>query len=176
MPATLEHRLKNAIIDVPDFPKPGVVFKDITPILRDPLLRKDTIEAFSERYRERDVTAVAGPESRGFIFGVLLASELGVPFVPIRKPGKLPRPTYSQSYELEYGTDELQIHKDAVTSGDNVVIVDDLLATGGTALASWQLIEKAGARVEEAGFVVELEALKGRQHLGNRAIHSLAQC
>lgn len=173
MTKNLEQRLRNAIIDVPDFPKPGILFKDITPVLHDPALRADIIEAFRERYCERGVTAVAGPESRGFLFGVLLASELGVPFVPIRKPGKLPRPTYSQSYELEYGTDELHIHQDAVTANDNVVIVDDLLATGGTALASWQLIEKAGARVEEASFVIGLAALKGRRAMGKRAVYSL---
>jgi len=173
MPKNLESRLRSAIIDVPDFPKPGIVFKDITPILGDPELRGDTIAAFAERYQQSGVTAIAGPESRGFIFGVLVADYLGVPFVPIRKPGKLPRAVFREVYELEYGTDELQIHTDAVGSGDRVVIMDDLLATGGTATAACNLIEQTGASVLESGFVIELEQLEGRKKLGHHAVYSL---
>ncbi len=173
MPQTLEARLREAIIDVPDFPKPGILFKDITPILHDPTLRADTIVAFGEQYTDSGVTAVAGPESRGFIFGVLLAEHLGVPFVPIRKPGKLPRDVYRQTYALEYGTDELQIHQDALREGDRVAIVDDLLATGGTAEAACHLVEQSGAEVVGSSFVIELAELEGRKKLGQCAVYSL---
>lgn len=173
MPKNLETCLRTAIIDVENFPKPGITFKDISPLLEDAELRHDTITAFSERYAARDVTAIAGPESRGFLFGILLADRLGVPFVPIRKPGKLPRAVYRQEYDLEYGSDELQIHQDALGEGDNVVIIDDLLATGGTAAAACELIEKSGAHVEENAFVIELANLEGRKKLGQRAVHSL---
>ena len=173
MTHSLEARLRDAIIDVPDFPQPGILFRDITPILHDPVLRHDTIDAFRMRYEDRRVTAVAGPESRGFLFGVLLADALRVPFVPIRKPGKLPRSVYREVYELEYGTDELQIHQDALDQSDNVVIIDDLLATGGTAQAACRLVEQTGAHIEESAFVIELAALQGRRHLGERAVNSL---
>ncbi len=173
MPNNLEARLREAIIDVPDFPKPGILFRDITPILHDPELRADTIAALGEPYAEAGVTAVAGPESRGFIFGVLLAQHLGVPFVPIRKPGKLPRAVYRQTYDLEYGSDELQIHQDAFNEGDRVVIADDLLATGGTAEAAYRLVEQSGAEVVGNSFVIELAALDGRKKLGERAVNSL---
>lgn len=174
MPKNLEAKLREAIVPVEDFPKPGIVFQDITPILHDPELRDDTIEAFHERYANSGVTAVAGPESRGFLFGVLLAEKLHVPFVPVRKPGKLPRAVYRQNYELEYGTDELQIHQDALSPEDNVVIVDDLLATGGTAEAAVKLIEQTGAQVIENAFVIELLDLEGRKKLGGAAF-SLVQ-
>lgn len=175
MPNNLEARLRSAIVDVEDFPKPGILFRDITPILHDPELRSDTIAALGERYVGREVTAVAGPESRGFLFGILVAEYLGVPFVPIRKPGKLPREVYRQVYKLEYGEDELQIHKDALGEDDTVVIVDDLLATGGTAEAACRLVEQAGARVAESTFVIELTGLEGRKKLGKRAVYSLLQ-
>ncbi len=175
MPNNLEARLREAIIGVPDFPKPGILFRDITPILHDPKLRADTIAAFGDHYAGTEVTAVAGPESRGFIFGVLLAEQLGVPFVPIRKPGKLPRAVYRQTYDLEYGTDQLQIHRDAFTPEDKVAIVDDLLATGGTAEAACKLVEQSGAEVVGNSFVIELAELNGRKKLGERAVHSLIQ-
>lgn len=175
MPSNLEARLRSAIIDVEDFPKPGIVFKDITPLLHDPDLRSDTIAAFGERYAARGVTAVAGPESRGFLFGVLLADYLGVPFVPIRKPGKLPREVYHEPYALEYGTDELQVHVDALGDSDKVVIIDDLLATGGTAEAAGKLVEQTGAQIEESAFVIELTELEGRKKLGSRAVYSLVK-
>ena len=175
MSQNLEARLREAIIDVPDFPKPGIIFKDITPILHDPELRADTIATFGEHYAESGVTAVAGPESRGFIFGVLLAEHLGVPFVPIRKPGKLPREVFRQEYDLEYGSDELQIHKDALGADDKVAIIDDLLATGGTAEAACHLVEQSGAEVVGSSFVIELAELEGRKKLGQHIVHSLVQ-
>ncbi len=174
MSETLANRLRETIIDVPDFPKPGIVFKDITPILEDPELFADTIGALHDRYADRGVTAVAAPESRGFIFGAPLAISLGVPLVLVRKPGKLPRETISQTYDLEYGTDQVHIHADAVRPGDNVILVDDLLATGGTAAAACELLERAGASVEEAAFVIELNDLNGRQKLG-RQVFSLVR-
>ena len=177
MTQSLEARLKETIVPVEDFPKEGVIFRDITPLLSDPELLHDTIEAFYEEYEGKGVSAIAGPESRGFLFGVLLAQRMQVPFVPIRKPGKLPREVYRQSYELEYGTDELQIHRDALSSDDAVVIVDDLLATGGTAWAAAELIGQTGARVEGSAFVVELPTLQGRKRLGAHAVsvYSLVQ-
>ena len=175
MTHNLEARLRKAITETQDFPKPGILFRDSMPILYDHELRSDVITTFWERYKNRDVTAVAGPESRGFLFGALLANALGVSFVPVRKPGKLPGEVYRELYELEYGNDELQIQKDALTSGDSVVIIDDLLATGGTAEAACRLVEQAGAAVEESAFVIELEALEGRKRLGERAVFSLVK-
>lgn len=168
MSEQLVNRLKEAILDVPDFPKPGIVFKDITPILEDPELYADTVGALHDRYVDQGITAVAAPESRGFLVGAPLAISLGVPLVLVRKPGKLPRATISQSYELEYGTDEVHIHADAVHEGDRVVIVDDLLATGGTAKAACELIERTGAAVAESAFMIELGGLEGRKKLGRR--------
>ncbi len=177
MPRNLETRLKETIVAVEDFPKEGVTFRDITPLLSDPELLHDTIEAFYEQYEGKGVSAIAGPESRGFLFGVLLAQRMELPFVPIRKPGKLPRETYLQPYELEYGTDQLQIHQDALGVDDTVVIVDDLLATGGTAWAAAELIAQTGARVEGSAFVIELSNLEGRKRLGAHAVsvYSLMQ-
>ena len=177
MPQNLEARFKETIVPVADFPKEGVTFRDITPLLSDPELLHDTIEAFYAHYEGKDVSAIAGPESRGFLFGVLLAQRMNLPFVPIRKPGKLPRDVYRQPYELEYGTDELQIHRDALSAEDNVVIVDDLLATGGTAWAAAELVAQTGARVEGSAFVIELPNLEGRKRLGAHAVsvYSLVQ-
>lgn len=169
MSEQLANRLREAIVDVPDFPKPGIIFKDITPVLEDPELFADTIGALHDRYVDQGITAVAAPESRGFIIGAPLAISLGVPLVLVRKPGKLPRATISQTYELEYGVDEVHIHADAVGYGDNVVIVDDLLATGGTAKAAFELIERTGAKVAESAFMIELAGLEGRKKLGRQA-------
>jgi adenine phosphoribosyltransferase len=154
--------LKTRIRSVPDFPKPGILFYDIAPLLGDPWAFEQVITTFAERYREQRVGAILGTESRGFIFGAPLALKLSVPFVPVRKPGKLPFNTLSETYELEYGTDSLEVHVDAVKPGTPVVVVDDLLATGGTAAATVKLARQLGAEVIEAAFVIELEFLSGR--------------
>ncbi len=165
--------LKATIRDIPDFPKPGIVFKDITPILSDANLFKRTIRHFARVYQDREITAIVGMESRGFLFGAPLALELGVPFIPARKPGKLPYEVVAFEYELEYGTNRLEMHIDAVGAGDNVLIIDDLLATGGTAAATVKLIEKLGAQVAGCAFAVELTFLDGRKQLGTIPVESL---
>ncbi|MCQ8104682.1 adenine phosphoribosyltransferase [Methylomonas sp. SURF-2] len=166
-------RLKNKIRDIPDFPKPGIVFKDITPLVKDPATLRLTVHQLLHPFLGREITAVAGMEARGFIFGALVAWELGVPFVPLRKPGKLPYDVQSVSYDLEYGSAELQVHIDAVDENDKVLLIDDLLATGGTAKASCELIEKLGASVVACAFVVELDFLAGRQLLRDYEVHAL---
>ena len=166
-------RLRSKIRDIPDFPKPGVIFKDITPLVKDPSALRLTIHQLLHPFLGRDITAVAGMEARGFIFGALVAWELGVPFVPLRKPGKLPYDIQSVSYDLEYGSAELQVHIDAFDKNDKVLLIDDLLATGGTAKASCQLIEALGASVVACAFVVELDFLSGRNLLQNYEVHSL---
>ena len=158
-------QLKAAIRDVPDFPKPGIVFKDITPILGDPKLFRAAVEILLARHKGKKIDKIAAIDARGFLFGGAMADRLGVGLVPIRKKGKLPYKTYEQSYDLEYGSATLTIHQDAFKKGDAVVLVDDLLATGGTAAASAKLIEQAGGKVVGIDFVVELAFLKGRQKL-----------
>lgn len=167
------NRLTSKIRDIPDFPKPGIVFKDITPLVKDPAALKLAVHQLVQPFLGREITAVAGMEARGFIFGSLVAWELGIPFIPLRKPGKLPYNVQSVSYDLEYGSAELQAHIDAVDSTDKVLLVDDLLATGGTAKASCELIEKFGATVVACAFVVELDFLEGRDVLRNYETHSL---
>jgi adenine phosphoribosyltransferase len=166
-------RLRNKIRDIPDFPKPGIIFKDITPLVKDPAALRLSVHQLLHPFLGRDITAVAGMEARGFIFGSLVAWELGIPFIPLRKPGKLPYDVQSVSYDLEYGSAELEVHIDAVDSSDKVLLIDDLLATGGTAKASCELIEKLGATVVACAFVVELDFLQGREKLGNYEVHSL---
>ena len=161
------------IRDVPDFPKEGIIFKDITPLLKNPEAVSHAIELIHQRFESDGVTGVAGIESRGFIFGCPVASSFGVGFIPIRKPGKLPYETYSEEYELEYGTDCVEMHTDAVGPGDKILIVDDLLATGGTAAATRSLIEKAGAEVVGFGFVIELMFLEGAKKLEGVPVYSL---
>ncbi|MGR8948685.1 MAG: adenine phosphoribosyltransferase [Gammaproteobacteria bacterium] len=168
----MEEVRKN-IRDIPDFPKPGIVFKDLTPVLADPALMKQITEGLAAPYRSKKISSVAGMEARGFIFGSLVAQALDVGFIPLRKPGKLPAATHSVSYELEYGEASLEMHQDIVKPNDSVLLVDDLIATGGTALASCQLIEAAGGSVAGCAFVVELGFLEGRQVLGNYPVHSL---
>lgn len=158
-------RIKAAIRDVPDFPKPGILFKDITPVLADPELFAATVAMFVDRLRGKQVDCVAAIDARGFIFGGAVAHELGVSFVPIRKKGKLPHDVHEESYDLEYGTETLAIHKDALAHGKRVAIMDDLLATGGTAAASARLIERAGGEVVELDFLIELKFLDGRRQL-----------
>jgi len=168
----MEH-LKKLIREVPDFPKPGILFYDITTLLKDPQGLQDLSDAFVERYREDPPDVIIGIEARGFIFAPLLATRLGKGFAPMRKPGKLPHPAESVSYELEYGHDTLEIHRDAVNAGDKVLIVDDLLATGGTARAACALVEKLGGRVHGLAFVVELTFLPGRDKLAGYDAYSL---
>ena len=165
--------LKKLIREVPDFPKPGINFYDITTLLLDPTGLEETIDALTEACRGLNIDTVIGVESRGFIFGAPLAYQLGVGFIPVRKPKKLPSDTVSVSYELEYGTDTLEMHKDAVGDGHNVLIVDDLLATGGTARAVVDLVEGVGGKVSALLFVVELTFLNGRSKFPGHNVKSL---
>ena len=167
--------IKAKIRDIPDFPVPGIVFKDLTPLIRDCAALRLTTELLIEPYREQRITAVLGMEARGFIFGALAAMELGAGFVPLRKPGKLPAATHSVSYDLEYGSAELHMHRDALSAEDRVLLVDDLIATGGTAAASLALARLSGADIIACAFVVELEFLKGRQALGDCDVHALVR-
>src|ERR1700739_3299440 len=166
-------QLKKLIREVPDFPKPGILFYDITTLLKDKVGFATLIDKFSEYYISRSVDLVLGMEARGFIFGPALAYRLNAGFVPVRKPGKLPAETAKVSYELEYGSNALEIHKDAIQKGDRVLIVDDLLATGGTAVATAKLATGLGARIAGLAFVVELDFLKGREKLANYDVFSL---
>lgn len=159
--------------DVPDFPKPGILFRDITPLLGAPEAFKAVLDLLEARFRPSHLDRIVGMESRGFLFGAPLSDRLGVGFVPIRKPGKLPRETESASYELEYGTDTLEIHRDAVSPGQRVLVLDDLLATGGTAKAAVDLVRRLGGNVVACAFVVELAALRGRARLSEETVHSL---
>lgn len=165
MSSAAEIELKPFIRSIPDFPKPGILFRDITPLLASPQAMKATIRYLSEAVRDRDVQMIAAAEARGFLFAAPLAIELNVGLVPIRKPGKLPSDTISHSYTLEYGTDTLEMHKDAIAPGTRVLVVDDLLATGGTVEACCRLIEKAGGIVVGCAFVIELTDLKGAERL-----------
>jgi adenine phosphoribosyltransferase len=159
--------------DVPDFPKPGILFKDITPLLRSPEALAKSVQWLAEPYRDLGITHVAGIESRGFIFGACVAQILHAGFIPIRKPGKLPWTKRSHEYELEYGTDRLEIHDDALQPSDRVLVVDDVLATGGTAAAAAHLVRGFDATLVGIAIVVELEFLNGRAKLGETALHSL---
>lgn len=166
-------RLRSAVRDVPDFPKPGIMFKDITPVLSDAGLLREIIEEFASVTKPLGVSKVVGIESRGFIFGTAVAVALGVGFVPIRKKGKLPWTCEAVSYGLEYGEATVEIHKDAVAPGERVVIVDDLLATGGTAAAAVDLVRRLGGEVAEVQFVIELGFLDGRRLLQDVPVRSL---
>ena len=165
--------LNEFIRDVPDFPKPGIIFKDITPLLNNPQAFAEAVKLICKSAEKLRITHVVGIESRGFIFGTPVAIELGTGFVPVRKPGKLPCETLSESYSLEYGTDSIEIHKDALGKGDRVLLVDDLLATGGTMSAAVKLVEKSGAQVIKIVFVIELDFLKGREKIAGYDIVSL---
>lgn len=166
-------RLKAKIRDIPDFPKPGIIFKDITPLVKDPATMRLATHQLIHPFLGEDITAVAGMEARGFIFGTLAAWELGVGFIPLRKPGKLPYDVQSVSYDLEYGSASLEAHTDAFNTGDKVLLIDDLLATGGTAKASCELVEKLGGQIVACAFVVELDFLQGRDQLDAYRVHSL---
>ena len=165
MAAEIVEKLRATVRDVPDFPKKGIVFKDITPVLSDAGLFRASIDLFLERCRGREIDKIAGIDARGFVFGSAVAYELGVGFVPIRKRGKLPYRTEIAKYSLEYGEAEMEMHTDAITAGERVVLVDDLLATGGTSSAATALIRKAGGDLVEAQFLIELEFLEGRKRL-----------
>lgn len=165
--------LKSYIRSLPDFPEPGILFRDITPLLQNADAMRFTLETIADHYRDAGIQRVVGIESRGFIFGVPIAYLLGVGFAPVRKQGKLPAETMSIEYSLEYGSSALEIHKDAMAPGERALIVDDLLATGGTAAATRQLVERLGGVVVSLAFVIELAALKGRERLPDADIFTL---
>lgn len=165
--------IREAIRDIPNFPKPGIVFKDITPLLANGPLFGKTVDLLGARYRGQNIDTVLGIESRGFIIGAALAYKLGAGFSVVRKPGKLPYETHSESYELEYGTDSLEIHIDAIAPRARVIIADDLIATGGTAAATAALVTKLGATLVECVFVIELAFLNGRRKLQPHGVYSL---
>ena len=167
--------IADRIRDVPDFPKKGILFKDITPVLSDIDTLRASIKEMAAPFMDLEIDVVVGIESRGFIFGAPIADTLNCSFVPVRKPGKLPWKTESVSYELEYGTDALEIHEDAITEGQNVLIVDDLLATGGTAEATCKLVSKLNGNIKGLSVLIELEDLNGRKRLNQYNVHSLVQ-
>ncbi len=169
----VEAKLKQYIRDIPDFPKEGIIFKDITTLLIDSGAFKLALDNLYDSFKDKGINKIASVEARGFIFGAPLAYMLGAGFIPLRKPGKLPYETDSEEYELEYGTDTIEAHVDAFEKGDKVLIVDDLLATGGTALAAARLVEKTGADIEALAFIVELDFLEGRNKLDGFDIYSI---
>jgi len=165
--------LKKHIRNIPDFPKKGIVFRDITTLLKEGKVFQKAIDELYEHYRGREIDLVVGTEARGFLLAAPLAYRLGVGMVPVRKPGKLPAETLRLEYQLEYGSDALEIHKDAIGSGQKVLVVDDLLATGGTIEATCRMVEQLGGKVVAVAFLIELDFLGGRQKLGSREIYSL---
>lgn len=165
--------LKDKIRSIPDFPIPGITFRDITTLMQDADGLRQTCDVFFERYKDLKIDKVVGIDARGFIFGSVLAYRLGVGFVPVRKKGKLPFKTISEKYALEYGTAEVEIHDDAIAEGERVVVVDDLIATGGTVLAAIKLIEQLKGNIVECAFVVELTDLKGRETIGDYSVFSI---
>ncbi len=167
--------LKRRIREIPDFPKKGILFYDLTTLLQDPSGLALAVDLLTQQYAERPIDQVVGIESRGFIFAPMLAYNLKAGFVPVRKPGKLPHRVVSASYELEYGSDTLEMHRDAVGPGDRVLVVDDLIATGGTAAATVELVQKQGAQLMGLAFLVELLGLKGRRKLNGQEVFSLIQ-
>ena len=167
--------LENWIRDVPDFPREGIVFKDITPLLKDPTAFRYVVDLLTEKYRDKGVEVVVAAEARGFILGAPLAYNLGAAFVPVRKPVKLPAEVITVQYALEYGVDSLDMHKDAIMPGQKVLIIDDLLATGGTVAATIELVEKLGGEIVGTAFLIELAALNGRRKLKDYQVISLIQ-
>src|SRR5436190_12598568 len=166
-------QLKGLIREIPDFPKPGILFRDITPLLQDPVALEDVARQLAEPFRAAGIDRVIGIESRGFILGPLVARELHAGFVPVRKKGKLPFEVFAASYALEYGTDTVEMHVDGVMRGHEVLIVDDLIATGGTAAAACELVERAGGHIRGLSFLIELTALPGREKLAGRNVHAV---
>ena len=171
--ADVEALLRSCIRDIPDFPKPGILFRDLTPLLANAEALRAAVRAMADPFRGDRVDCVLGTEARGFIFGAAVALELGAGFIPARKPGKLPYTTHSAPYELEYGTDEVEMHIDGVRPGERVLVVDDLIATGGTAVATVSLARQAGGTLVGCAFLVELGALDGRKALGADRVHSV---
>ena len=171
----IKEEIVKAIRDIPDFPTKGVIFKDITPLLSDINLYNKIIDTIAEQYKDKNITKIAGLESRGFIFGISLAQKLNIPFIPIRKKGKLPYKTVSVSYDLEYGSATIEMHIDAINEKDNVLIVDDLLATGGTACAAIELVKKLKGNVLACAFVIELTFLNGKDKLKDIKYSSIVQ-
>lgn len=171
----LAERVEASIATIPDFPEEGVLYRDITPLLHDHALFRDVTDHFRDRCADRDIDRIAAIESRGFLFGAPLAHAMDVSLALVRKPGKLPRETFEFSYELEYGSDTLELHRDALEEGDRILVVDDLLATGGTARAATQLVEKGGGEVVECAFLIELSDLEGREHIGDYDVYSLVE-
>ena len=174
-----DYDFESKVIDIPDYPEPGVIFKDITPLFQDPEAFTALVDDIAAHFSGKGITKVVGAEARGFFIGPPVAYKMGVGFIPARKPGKLPREVYSESYSLEYGSDELQIHKDALEAGDKVLVVDDLIATGGTSVALGRLVEKTGAEVVAFAFILELEFLDPRgimaRDFGDREIYTLVK-
>lgn len=168
--------IKNSIKTIPDYPKPGIMFRDITSLMENAEAYKATIELLVNKYKDQGFTKIVGTESRGFLFGAPLALELGIGFIPVRKPGKLPREVISESYELEYGTDTLEIHTDAIVEGDKVLMVDDLLATGGTIEATTKLIRRLGGDVTHAAFIINLPDIGGEHRLHAMGIDVYSIC
>ena len=162
--------IKSSIKSIPNHPKEGIIFRDITSLLEVPTAFKATIDLIVEKYKDKGLTKVIGTESRGFIFGAPVALALGLPFIPVRKPGKLPREVIAQSYQLEYGQDTLELHTDAISQGDNVLIIDDLLATGGTVEATVKLVQRLGGEVKHAAFVINLPELGGEKRFRDLGI------
>jgi adenine phosphoribosyltransferase len=173
MPQKTPSDLRQAIRNIPDFPKPGIQFKDITPVLADPVLFSASIDLLVDRHQPGDVDTVVGIDARGFIFASAVALRLHAGFVPVRKKGKLPFDTHEQSYDLEYGSNTIAIHTDAVKKGSRVLLIDDLLATGGTAEAAALLLQKLGATILEAAFLIELKDLQGRSRIKHCPVRSL---
>lgn len=171
----MQNYVESKVRDIVDFPKKGIIFRDITTAVKDAKALKFMIDFLTEQYQDKKIDYVVGIESRGFIFGAPLAYNLGAGFVVVRKPGKLPAEVISQEYELEYGTDKIEMHADAIEKGKNVLVIDDLLATGGTVDAACKLLKKAGANVVGAGFIIELSDLGGRQKLDGIEITSMIQ-
>ena len=168
-------QLRSLIRDIPDFPKPGILFRDITPLLSSPQGFREAVRQMADRYREQRIDTVAAAEARGFVFAAPIAIELDVGFVPIRKPGKLPFDTHAFHYELEYGTDSLELHIDSLSEGHRVLLVDDLLATGGTMQACVRLVEQTGGEVAGCAFLLELNELQGREKLEPHEVFSVLQ-
>lgn len=169
----MNSELIDSIRSIPDFPKKGIVFRDITTLLKDPLAFNKAIDIFTEHYRSKEIAKVVSVESRGFIFGAALAYTLGAGFVPVRKPKKLPAETIREEYALEYGTDTIEMHVDAISQGEKVVLIDDLLATGGTILAAAKLVERLGGNIVSLGFLIELSFLNARSRLGKYDVFSI---